>query len=549
MALGSSAHQVESVHDRSSAKAWVANLPAADSANLLVHLDKLLAHLATQQLTPDTLLEILERVRAPFSNAVRTRMPDCENRALPLSPREAALFLELVGTTRRLCDLYVRAAEGAGGQYVENLAVPLERTAEGERALSADAPMVFALQQAMELLASIASAHYRARIAVPDDVWDEVGRLTRIAQIADCLDIVPKQVRGSSSASTSDDTCRSAFGYAILMRLCNPYRLSFLEMSVARYCSIRWGHKLGFRVSAADAPLTVPANTSLMLGRHAVKLDTVRVCSSIRMRMESLRTGKSPDQLGFSSKLSSETCYALLERIHGLWHHGQDTDVIWRRPLEARARVVMGLPKLYRGADVKDDTTISRFLNTVYSYRAKHGDDLDYEDNDRAREQIAGIMKEAEQWETLSENAEGFLFLRDRSMPRLTLEQLIAVVPEAAKKGGGAPFLIGRISSIKQEYDGSTTRLSVRHKIGVKLLPGLPKPVGVQIEGMPTTDAYWLGGQPALHLPESLVIPLAAFREGREIFMISAGHRQRVRLDALLHRGLDFDQVIYTEIK
>lgn len=540
--------QVEIVRDRASAKAWVASLPAADSSNLLAHIDKLLAHLDGATLAPEVLLEILERVRTPFSNAVRIRMPDCENRALPLSPREAALFLELISTTHHLCNLYIRVVDATGGAYIENLAAPLDRTPEGQRALDAASPLVFALQQALDLLASIASAHYRARIAVPDAIWEETGRLARIAQQADCLDIVPKQARSDSSAS--DDTCRSAFGYAILMRLCNPYRLTLLEMSVARYCSIRWGHKLGFRISGADTPLTVPANASLMLGQHAVRLDTVRVCSSIRMRMESLRTGKSPDQLGFSSKLSSESCYALLERIHALWHHGQDSDVIWRRPLVARARIAIGLPRLYRGVEVRDDTTISRFLNTVYSYRAKHGDDdIDYDDGDRDREQIEGLMKDAENWEILSENADGFLFLRDRSMPRLVMDQLIALQPEGAHKGEQGPFLIGRISSLRQEYDGSTARLSVRHKIGLKLLPGLPKPVGVQIEGMPTTDAYWLGAQPALHLPESLVIPLAAFREGREIFMISAGQRRRVKLEALLYRGLDFDQVIYTVVK
>lgn len=543
--------KVESVHDRSSAKAWVASLSTNDSAQTLAQIDALLSHLAKQKLTPEVLLEILERLRSPFSSAVRIRMPECENRSLPLSPREADLFLDLISTTQHLCNLYVKAAELSGGHYVENLAAPLERNHEGERAITADSPMVFALQQALDLLASIASAHYRARIAVPEEIWNEIARLARIAQQADCLDIVPASVRnGSATSSSKEDTCRSAFGYAVMMRLCNPYRMNFLEMSVARYCSIRWSHKLGFKVYAPDSPATQSGTGVLMLGQHAVKLDTLRMCSSVRMRMESLRTGKLPNQLGFSSKLSVESCYSVLERIQTLWSHGQDSDVIWRRPTNTKARIVLGLPKLYRSAVIKDDT-VKQFLNTVYSYREKSPglNEIEYTDQDREREQVEGVMKEAELWDMLSENADGFLLLRDRSMPRLVLDQLVAILPQAEKTDAPTPFLLGRISSLKQEYDATQPRLSVRHKIGVKLLAGLPKPVGVQIDGAPTVDAYWLEAQPALMLPESLVLPLASFREGREIFMISAGRRMRLRLDVLLHRGTDFDQAIFTHLR
>ena len=543
--------KVESVRDRSSCKAWVAALSTNDSTQTLAHIDALLSHLSRQKFAPEVLLDILERLRSPFSSAVRIRMPECENRALPLSPREAELFLDLISTTQHLCDLYVTAAESAGGSYVENLAAPIERTSEGERAIAPDSPIVFALQQALDLLASIASAHYRARIAVPENVWNEIARLARIAQQADCLDMVPTSVRnGTASSSSKEDTCRSAFGYAVMMRLCNPYRMNFLEMSVARYCSIRWSHKLGFKVYPPDTPATQSGTGTLMLGQHVVRLDTMRMCSSVRMRMESLRTGKMPNQLGFSSKLSVESCYAVLERIQTLWSHGQDSEIIWRRPANTKARIVLGLPKLYRSSATNDDT-MKRFLNTVYSYRQKSPDlnAIEYTDQDRVREQVEGMMKEAELWDILSENADGFLLLRDRSMPRVVLDQLVTLLPQAEASDMPAPFLLGSVSSLKQEYDTQQPRLSVRHKVGVKLLAGLPKPVGVQIDGAPTTDAYWLEAQPALMLPESLVLPLAAFREDREIFMISAGHRMRLRLDTLLHRGTDFDQVIFTQLR
>lgn len=542
--------KVESVHDRSSCKAWVAALSTHDSSQTLAQIDALLHHLSKQKFSPEVLIDILERLRSPFSSAVRTRMPECENRALPLSPREAELFLDLIRTTRHLCDLYVTATESAGGHYVENLAAPIERTIEGERAIAPDSPMVFALQQALDLLASITSAHYRARIAIPEDIWNEIARLARIAQQADCLDIVPTAVRkGNASSSSKEDTCRSAFGYAVMMRLSNPYRMNFLEMSVARYCSIRWGHKLGFIIYPPDTPAPQNGSGILMLGQHAVRLDAMRMCSSVRMRMESLRTGKLPHQLGFSSKLSVESCYAVLERIHTLWSHGQDSEIIWRRPTHLNARIALGLPKLYRGVAIKDDA-VNRFLNTVYSYRQKSPDlnAIDYTDATREHEQVESVMRDAEIWEILSENADGFLFSRDRSMPRLVLDQLVSILPQTEQREMHTPLLVGRISSLKQEYDASQERLSVRHKVGIKLLAGMPKPIGVQIDGAPTTDGYWLEAQPALMLPESLVLPLAAFRERREVFMIHAGRRTRLQLDALLYRGMDFDQAIFTRL-
>lgn len=542
---------IESVHDQKSCKAWVATLSPSDSAHNLKRIDELLSHLTKQKLPAEDLLEILERLRNPFASAVRTRMPEIENRAMPILPKEAELFLELVGTTRRLCHLYITAAEAAGASYVETLAAPIERTQEGERAVTADSPMIFALQQALDLLASITSAHYRARIAVPEDIWKEIGRLVRIAQQGDCLDIVPSLVKiNNSKANTKEDTCRSAFGYALLMRLCNPYRMNALEMSVARYCSIRWGHKLGFKIYMPDSPEQEAESNTLMLGPYAVKLETMRICSSIRMRMESLRTGKLPTELGFPSKLSVENCYSLLDRIHTLWNHGQDTDVIWRRPVNAEARITLGLPKLYRSVEINDQT-VTRFLNTVYSYREKNSNPntIDYTDEEREREQIEKVLKDAEKWEILSENADGFLFLRDRSMPRLLMDQLTAILPQIHSNETSQPFLIGRVSSLRQEYDANHEKLSIRHKVGVKLLPGIPRPIGIQVDGSSTTDAYWLQAQPALLLPESLVLPLATFREGREIFMIRGGQRSRVRLDVLLHRGADFDQVMFTLIR
>jgi hypothetical protein len=522
--------KLDMVRDATSCKAWLAGVAPKDSERAIPAYGALLRSLESRGLAPGVLLDILEVLRGPVLSALRVAIRDIEYRALPLDADEWAQFL----AQRALATALHAAYTNLVPQLPDSL--PAKAAPQGTVAVI---PRVQAIQRGLDMQARIIASQYRARVTPPQSDWDELCTLAEVARDLRCLD---DEVPDLLSPDRME-TCRAAFVFPILLRLSLPATLTAPEFGVARMCARSWAGKVGFRIDPGTAPAgESPGPAFPISAEHYIRLDTQRLLQSLQRRVQGLREGKTPQELGFDAKLSPQTCRYTLQRLAAAWVRQIDGAHAFRQhPVGGFAQAFIGIPKAEAPAVPRGPHGYGEGAGP-YQYLKRLDDTVSVvsRETDEGPSRIDRLFADTERWDVVSESADGFVFRRRERLPRVNLGNLVGL----RLGNAGAPFLLGYVVSLRQcgleETSGGAEAI---HEVGVKLLPGLPEPVSFQLDEGATEEAFHLKATAAMGGATTLVVPLATFREPTQVKLFQEARHRDVRLDALLMRGMDFDHV------
>jgi len=514
--------QAPALMDVKACEQWLAHASLADPRQACQALTTLLEELEERPPHEAAHLEILERLRDPIAIANTAHARKFTGRPLPLRDHEAQAFDEVFD----LWTAYARAFRRLLRAAVEN----------GEPAMRPHVGLL--CERAASCTAELITTHYRARREVDSEHWQSLHELYRLADAEGVAEqAVPVKRRSAHMASLEKVYLR-----ALLIELANPYSLSARDLQWTRRWAGLWGHKveLGLSLSApqgyavdlaGEAP---PSWTRLEAAAPTLRfLDTTALRRSVKARVRKLEAGEDPDALGLGKDVIGEDAARLLAQLLRAWTEPPTTRQFARRIAPGRTELVVGLDVIHAACGGK----LSRAA----------GGHWDYSRRDAEQIAIYGAVADAgeakpsftaEKWDTLDESANGFKLRRKGAGERVAHRQLVAAKPQGARA-----FILSEVRWLCVGIDRALT-------IGAHALPGLAEPVSARPRWAgrgapePFVHAFLIsslpGGSP------SLVLPAGRFQQGRELELRVNDEVRRVRLDALLQHGADFDRVAFT---
>lgn len=501
---------------------WLANASLADPRQACQALTTLLEELEERPPHESACLEILERLRDPIAVANTAHARKFTGRPLPLREHEAQAFDEVYDLWMAYARGYRRLLRGA----VENGALPMR-------------PHVGLLcERAATCTAEVITTHYRARREVDSELWQSLHELFRLADAEGVVEeAVPVKRRSTHMASLEQVYVR-----ALLIELANPYALSARDLQWTRRWAGLWSHKVelglsldapqGYAVDlAGDAP---PVWTRLEAAAPTLRfLDTTALRRSVKARVRKLEAGDDPVALGLGKDVIGEDAARLLGQLLRTWTEPPATRQFARRIAPDRTEVVVGLEAIHAACGGK----LMRAAGGHWDYSRRDAEQIAIYGAVADAGEAAPVVT-AEKWDTLDESANGFKLRRKGAGERVAHRQLIGVKPH------GARALI--LSEVRWLIVGIDRALT----IGAHALPGLAEPVSARTRWAgrgapePFVHAFLIsslpGGSP------SLVLPAGRFQQGRELELRVNEEMRRIRLDALLQHGADFDRVAFT---
>jgi hypothetical protein len=561
---GSTKIALGNIVDAQRARAWLATVVPLESGSNLTLVAELIGELMEGSLPAERKYQVLEPLRSSLCGILLERVRSIEYRSVPLSMADAEQMWALIDTVESLREGYEYLITRLGD-------APLASMVEGRDAkIEIDPPptRVMALARALDLNALVLLFYQRMRVAIPERLWDQHCRLAQLARQLKChSDVVDDPLKVSLA-----ETPRAAFNIPVLVALADPTALTPQEFQALVNCAVRWGGKVGYRIDSASELGTLPQRPAINPGpmvslaseEHLVRLDTQKLLQSVARRIEYLDDGKSPQSIGMGEAISQQSARALLNDM--LRHWGtvspesiEFPDQNWRPSPSEFALAVVGLaaPSTAPAAS----GSVQPQGGSSYDYLRMRDDALTKGADEQERHQIMSLLEDAETWSVVGETADSVLCLRRHTRPGLSLGHVVGV--KLGGKVSNVPFLLGAVQGLQQgindDHEG-VARPASTHLVRVRLLPGMPRVVKaavdqIEIEGvflmLPGNDAsasvenVW---DRARHSSAgfSLVVPLATYRPARILRVVAGGLAAVVRLEDLISRGLDFDQVSFT---
>lgn len=540
-------------------KSWLATLVPLESPENLQRIGEFIGEIMESERGAESQYEIVDRVRVALFSALRDRVHDAEFRGTPLPTLETEPVWALIDTAEDLREAYELLITRLGDPQPRLVAT----NAFSGEGFPAQPSKVMALHRALDVNAHVLVLYQRLRVAIPDRIWDQHCRL---GQLARQLEIQSDEIEDPLHASLTE-TCREAFNLPLLLALADPSVLGPSEFSAALACAQRWSGKVGFRIDSASelgAPPQKPSNNPgpvvpLANGEHQVRFDTHRVLRSIERRIALLEEGNPPYSLGLGEGISAPAARALLRGLLRRWGAIMPESIdfpeqVWRTSPAEFALAVLGLGLQ---TERKDNTTSAMgSANSAYEYVRMRDDAVtrSIEDTEKAHQE--DLLEAAETWSVLGETPDSVLCSRRHTRPRLALGQLIGL--KLGGKAGPTPFLLGWVQGLQQGISDDShgvARPASTHLVRVKLLPGLPQRARAAVDQVDIEPVHLLVPNTAFNdLPMwdrvraqtagfTLILPLGTFRPARTLRVVVLGESAVVRLDELVNRGRDFDQV------
>lgn len=511
--------------DAASARAWLEHVPLANVPVAQRALRVQLERFARTDANPTTRLAVLEALREAVAFVQIEQARRFANRALPMADAENAVFLDTIALWEQMRLGYQRCAEAAAG----------------DPELRAQAALVC---QRLLAYTGLKMYHYhRAHRLVPAREWRALHEAFRSAER---LGVAETAVKDYLNRDVHDTSPRIAYVRALLMGIANPNEMSPRQLSFTARLLERWAHKVEVRTEPPEGdepPLVVDLAGEAAPERAAVSaaepryLDVAKLARSLRNRIGLLRRGESPAKLALGEDCVQPSCEQLLVFLYRRWCEPRTARAAHRRRTAGAAQCCNGLAAIHyyvggrpfrqpgdRELTREERAQIATFgrLSTreEEEYGAAHGFTLEH-------------------WQLEDESAQGLKMVRPAGSAgrRYAPGQLVAVRPADAKS-----FLLGQVRWLAQSDAGDLY-------CGVRLLPGLPAAIAVRPTGLNEREAAFvqalsLGAVPALGAPASLVLPSGWFKPKRVLELWTEGP-VRVRLTALLERGIDFERVAY----
>jgi hypothetical protein len=555
--------EFQAASDAAKARAWLATLAPADSPENLKRIGEYIGEVMEGPLGPARKYEIIDRVRVVLYTQLRDRVRVLEFRPVPLLANEAEPVWSLIDTCEDLREAYELLIPRLGDDPHE---VPVSRASPGrEEGLAPVATKVMALHRALDTNAHVLVLYLRLRVAVPERLWDQHCRL---GQLARQLGVSNVEVEDPLHSSLTE-TCREAFNLPLLLALADPTMLSPPEFLAAMACALRWASKVGFRIDSAlelggppVRPATNPGPVIQLAGNeHQVRLDTQRVLKSVEHRLALLDEGNSPHSLGLGDSIGPAASRNLLAGLLRRWGTVMPESIdfpeqVWRPSPSEFALAAIGAAQ---GADGPHRHISTLTGSITYDYTRMPEDALTRTRGEIERARIEQMLEEAETWSVVGEVPDSVLCMRRHVRPRLNLGQLIGL--KLGGKVGPIPFLLGSVQGLQQGINDNSqgvARPASTHLVRIRLIPGLPQPVRAALDQVDIEPAYLMvpNAVPLDDAPiwdrvraaptqYALVLPAATFRPARTLRVVAEGTPTALRLEELVHRGLDYDHVLF----
>jgi hypothetical protein len=559
----SSKSALANIVDAQRARAWLSTVVPLETGNNLHLVAELIGELMEGNVPNERKFQVLEPLRAGLSGLLVERVRSIEYRSVPITMGDAEQLWSLVDTVEDLREAYEMLITRLGDAPMSALISTSSRDV-GPPAATRTTTLV----RALDLNAQVLLFYQRMRVAVPERLWDQHCRL---AQLARQLNVHNEVVEDPLDLSLTE-TARAAFTVPVLVALADPTALTPQEFQALVNCAVRWGDKVGFRIESASqlgSPAPRPANNpgpiiSFASDEHLVRLDTQKLLKSVARRIAYLDQGKSPQSIGLGESIGVASARQLFMALQHNWGAVSPESIEfpehnWRPSPSEFALAVVGLSS---PGDAPAKGTVAPGGGSSYEYMRMRDDGLTQSADAADRDQMLRLLEDAETWSVVGETADSVLCLRRHMRPGLSLGQIVGL--KLGGKASAIPFLIGAVQGLQQgindDHEG-VARPATTHLVRVRLLPGVPHIVKaavdqVQLDGVflmlpskgtASIDTVWERARESSE-DFSLVVPLATFRPSRIVRVVAGGLAAVVRLNQLMTRGLDFDQVSFTMV-
>ncbi len=510
------------VKDAPSCQAWLDTL-APSPRDRVTAISVLLERLLRGDVAPDPCFECLELARVELVVAIEDAVRPLQVAPIPFAPEQRAVLTELHGALLALRDAFKRVyARMSDARSLDTRSVIPGAT----NALRVALPLARALDAQSRAIALL----LRCRTMVGPQAWDELGLMAQHMRRTTFLDqSLPDRV-----ALTKPNTSRGAFIYPLLLLFAGCEGFPAAERAMIDKLARRWATRVGFGYEAAPAGSSRELGALLITGAGPrLRLLTEKLLRSLESRRsewlsDERRTGRAA--LGLDTQALTE----LLDHLDVAWGAEAICDVSVR-PLGAALRVRFGLPTFwgahtelglgknpgwsgmaattYRSGSWESDSVLHRALGSVAS----------------GRDPISGLMAEG-QSERIHRIEDDLIVLdRHSPTPSASLGDIVALLPVEKDDDGKAErsrLVLGRVVSLQQfaELSGDS---SPTLRVGVRILPGRPVPVGVKVlDELEYSDAFLL--RSAEGVPTVIAMRSGDVPKGARISMCEGADESRV---------------------
>src|SRR4051812_11476353 len=518
--------------DAASCKAWLEHVPLANVAAAQSELLEQLEEFNRFPAAAAQRLSVLEALREAVNFVQIEQAKRFANRALPMTEQEEAAFDTTIGLWDQMLAGYQRCVDGA-----------INRDS-GMRAQGA-----LVCQRLLSYIGLRMFHHYRAYREVPADDWRS---LHETYATAERLDVAEDTIKDFLNRDIQETSARIAYARAVLMGLCNPNELAQRQLTFVAYLLERWAPKLEVESKPVDEGEGVPPLVADLASdvcpergtsdaRDPRYLDSRKLAKSLRNRVALLRKGESPAKLALGEDCVQPSCEQLLVYLYRQWCQPKPARASERRAAQRLAGAgneLAGIHYYISGRVFKPPSAQAELTAKQREEIATFGRVSTREEDDYSN--AKGFV--VEKWSIEDESAQGMRIVRraGEAGKRMAHGQLIGVRP-----ADGKHFMLAQVRWLMGSDNGDV-------HAGVKLLPGLPRPLAARPTGLNVQADSWvpaiaLSAVPALESPPSIVLPSGWYKPKR-VIELHDERSSKAMLTEVIERGIDFERVAFQAV-
>lgn len=518
--------------DAREAKEWLKLLPLINTQESVRELSDGLNRLNASAIDALELLKTLELLRESIHVTQEGEIHRYTQKLLPLAESEmehwqvATHLWQLLETAYARC---WRAIEDGDTRLSEHHALIAERV--------------------LRYCALVGRSYQLICRPVPALVWQ---RLFAYYQMAETANIARTTVRDSLIEVHGSTMPQAVFIHALLLDASEPHKLSSKQLL--------WLDQrlevLATRTTLAPQSPALPNKTPLQIdlsapgpalriskplqGDTVREIDTLALAQVLSKRIKLLREGELPQKLGLGTELGPQAAESLLTDLYRRWCEFPTLIAARRKIPPETISVGLGLSNLYfligkdnvapppeEGPRVGRDELeqIKLFGHVAASVRTKI--------------KRSGVI---EQWEVLREVLpELQLTCASHQATQLGLHQLIALSRDKDN------YSLAVIRALENEETHFT--LDVRYLAG-RPQAALARAIDLARLGQNQySEVLFVHADPLQKTPAALIVPPTWYRQGRMLDIWDGEQMIRVRLVQLQERGLDFERVLFAQLK
>lgn len=301
--------------DPEHARAWLASLPLADSAETAREIYQALYTLNRQELDATRRFELMELYIAPVASVTSSLESYFVRAALPLTPkkRQLAEFIR---------QLHMEMAYGYKGCLQD---LEKQRRRWGKKSLRAQA-----LVRALHYLGEVLLHSYQVYMPYPPEVWREIHAIYQYAAGHD----LAQEVLDTPAPVATKTTLSHEYLRILLLGLNNPYQLPQGECRQVQRFLYQWSAKAEpkdtltaapsagyFLIDPAtdSPPIPFPRDVTFQPGQGLRLLDAVELLRSIQFFIQRLQQGDSARVLSLGIDCLDSVCLDMLQRMMRSW--------------------------------------------------------------------------------------------------------------------------------------------------------------------------------------------------------------------------------------